>query len=364
MIRRVFWVTIGLLLFSLLLIDRASAADPYGSAGGSMEQTQSPYQGGMGYQGATGSYPMAPGFQSPYPQPSSMSPFPRGEGSTRERTTPSMETGTSPPLPPLPPEGQSAFEQMVSGKVEITRPQFEVIRKDPTIRFMNFMGVTPPGAILVPIKIVPEPEKKDFRPVQPTAPQTTLQTDVEAGYLVGPPDRIGEAFRLLGISSPYSISMDLKHFGHDLFLQGRTGFLTTNRLPVGPDYVLGPGDELRITVWGKVEGAWNIEIDRDGTVRLPKAGVVALGGLTFEQAREILRREFSRYYTGFEMNVTLGALRTMTVYVVGNVRQPGAYTVSSLTRMGNVLIQAGGPTKAGIAAGHPDSPGREGGRAL
>ena len=72
-----------------------------------------------------------------------------------------------------------------------------------------------------------------------------------------------------------------------------------------------------------------------------------MGGLTFEQAREVLRKEFSRYYTGFEMNVTLGALRTMTVYVVGNVRQPGAYTVSSLTRMGNVLIQAGGPTKAG-----------------
>ena len=61
-------------------------------------------------------------------------------------------------------------------------------------------------------------------------------------------DRIGEMFRLLGISSPYSISMDLKHFGHDLFLQGRTGFLTTNRLPVGPDYVLGPGDEVKIRV--------------------------------------------------------------------------------------------------------------------
>jgi protein involved in polysaccharide export with SLBB domain len=80
---------------------------------------------------------------------------------------------------------------------------------------------------------------------------------------------------------------------------------------------------------------------------LPKAGIVAVGGLTFEQAREVLRKEFSRYYTGFEMNVSLGALRTMTVYVVGNARQPGAYTVSSLATMGNVLIQAGGPTKAG-----------------
>ena len=347
MIRCSFRVTFLLVVFSLIGAHSGRAADPYGSVGGSLEQTPSPYQGGIGYQGGTGSYPVSPGLQSRNPQPTSMSPFPRGEGSSREAATPSMETGTSPPLQPLPPEGQSAFEQMVSGKVEITRPQFDVIRKDPAIRFMNFMGVTPPGTILVPIKIIPDPEKKDFRPIPSIGPQTILPTDVEAGYLVGPPDRIGEIFRLLGISSPYSISMDLKHFGHDLFLQGRSGFLTTNRLPVGPDYILGPGDELKISVWGKVEGAWNIEIDRDGTVRLPKVGVVAVGGLTFEQAREVLRMEFSRYFTGFEMNVTLGTLRTMTVYVVGNVRQPGAYTVSSLTRMGNVLIQAGGPTKTG-----------------
>ena len=221
MIRRTFRVAILLVVFSLTGVHSVRAADPYGSTGGSLERAQSPYQGGMGYQGATGSYPTAPGLQSPYPQPSSVSPFPRGEGSSREGTTPSMEKGALPLLPPLPPEAQSAFEQMVSGKVEITRPQFDVIRMDPTIRFMNFMGVTPPGAILVPIKIVvPDPEKKESRPVQPTAPQTTLPTDVEAGYLVGPPDRIREMFHLLGISSPYSISMDLKHFGHDLFLRG------------------------------------------------------------------------------------------------------------------------------------------------
>ena len=330
MIRRTFPVTFLLVVFSLIGAHSARAADPYGSAGGSLEQAPSRYPGTTGYPGAPGPFPGA-----------------QGDGSSRESTTPSTETGISPPLPPLPPEGQSAFEQMVSGKVEITRSQFEVIRKDPAIRFMNFMGVTPPGTILVPVKIVPDPEKKESRPIPPIGPQTILPTDVEAGYLAGPPDRIGEMFRLLGISSPYSISMDLKHFGHDLFLQGRTGFLTTNRLPVGPDYVLGPGDEVKIRVWGKFEGVWNPVIERDGTVRIPKVGVVALGGLTFEQAQAVLQKEFSRYYTGFEMNVTLGALRTMTVYVVGSARQPGAYTVSSLSTLGPALIQAGGPTKSG-----------------
>ena len=340
MIRRTFRVTLLFVAFSLIGAHPAWAADPYGSAGGSLEQTPARYPGTTGYPGATGSLPGA-----------------QGDGSSRESTAPSMEPGISPPLPPLPPEGQSAFEQMVSGKVEITRPQFEVILKDPKIRFMNFMGVTPPGTILVPVKIVPDPERKESRPMQAVGPQTIgpqetgpqaiLSTDVDAGYLVGPPDQIREMFHLLGISSPYSISMDLKHFGHDLFLQGRTGFLTTNRLPVGPDYVLGPGDEVKIRVWGKVEGAWNTVIERDGTVRIPKIGVVALGGLTFEQGRDVLQKEFSRYYTGFEMNVTLGALRTMSVYVVGSARQPGAYRVSSLATLVNVLIQAGGPAKSG-----------------
>ena len=331
MIRRTSRVAILLFVSSLFGGNAAWAADPYGLPGGSFDQGQSPYQG------ATGSYPMAPGLQSPYPQPSLMSPSPQGEGTFRE--SPSMETMALPPLPPLPPERQSAFEQLVSGKVEVTKAQFDILQKDPYIKFSNSMPVPPPGSIVVAVKIVPNPEKID--------PQKTPPADIDAGYLTGSPDRIGDMFRLLGIASPYSISMDLKHFGLDLFLQGRAGFLTTNRLPVGPDYVLGPGDVVRVRVWGKVEGSWNLAIDRDGTVRMPKVGVVALGGLSFAQAKEVLQKEFSRYYSGFEMNVTLGALRTMSVYVVGNARQPGAYTVSSLATLVHVLIQAGGPTKSG-----------------
>src|SRR3989339_1463211 len=129
MIRCSFRATILLVVFSLIGAQSVRAADPYGSAGGSLEQTPSPYQGTRGYPGATGPFPGA-----------------QVDGSSRESSTQSMEPRVSPPLPPLPPEGQSAFEQMVSGKVEITRPQFEVIIKDPKIRFMNFAGATLPGA--------------------------------------------------------------------------------------------------------------------------------------------------------------------------------------------------------------------------
>jgi protein involved in polysaccharide export with SLBB domain len=142
------------------------------------------------------------------------------------------------------------------------------------------------------------------------------------------------------------VSTDIKQFGYDLF--ARPGaFAPSTNVPVGPDYVIGPGDEIRVTVWGKVEGAWNVVVDRNGSISLPKVGVIGVTGLTFNELRDQLHREFSRYYTGFQMNVSMGSLRTIRVYVVGNAASPGAYTLSSLSTLVNAFIQAGGPSKTG-----------------
>lgn len=121
----------------------------------------------------------------------------------------------------------------------------------------------------------------------------------------------------------------------------------TANVPVGPDYVLGPGDEVRLTVWGGIEGTWNTVVDRDGNINIPKVGTIGVTGLNFQQLKEVLRNELSKYYKDFQMNVSLGALRTMTVYVVGNARNPGSYTVSSLSTIINALVVAGGPSKSG-----------------
>jgi len=138
----------------------------------------------------------------------------------REVPIPSADKAALPVLPPLPPEGQSQFEQLVSGKVEITRAQFETLFRDPNLKFSVTMVTPPLGSILVPIKVVTVPDKSD--PAETRQPRQPFE--FEAGYLVGSPERIGESFRLLGINSPYSISTDLKHFGFDLFQQGRSGF--------------------------------------------------------------------------------------------------------------------------------------------
>jgi protein involved in polysaccharide export with SLBB domain len=139
----------------------------------------------------------------------------------------------------------------------------------------------------------------------------------------------------------------LQQFGYSLFNQPPSTFAPVTDVPVGPDYVIGPGDSLNILLWGVVQEAYQVEIDRNGTIVLPRLGVVQVAGLTLEQLEPFLRRRFAEYYPDFRLAVTLGRLRTILVYVVGEVRQPGAYTVSVLSTVINALFASGGPTKNG-----------------
>jgi protein involved in polysaccharide export with SLBB domain len=140
---------------------------------------------------------------------------------------------------------------------------------------------------------------------------------------------------------------ELKLFGHNILNQNPSTFVPVDNLPVGSHYVIGPGDEIRIGVWGAVEYQWQVAVDRDGTINVPKLGALGVAGLSFEQLKDLLHREVSKYYTGFEMNVSMGALRTVQVYVVGFARQPGSYTVSSLSTLVNALFESGGPSESG-----------------
>jgi polysaccharide biosynthesis/export protein len=139
----------------------------------------------------------------------------------------------------------------------------------------------------------------------------------------------------------------LRQFGYDLFSRAPSTFAPVEQVPVGPDYVMGPGDEVKIAVWGKVEGQWTVTVNRDGNISVPKVGTIGVTGLTFRELKELLSREYSKYFTGYEMNVSLGSLRTIRVYMVGNASRPGSYTVSSLATLVNALIEAGGPSKIG-----------------
>ena len=135
----------------------------------------------------------------------------------------------------------------------------------------------------------------------------------------------------------------LVQFGYDLF-SASAPFEPSQNMPVNPDYVLGPGDELKIGIWGKINADYSLTIDRDGKINMPHAGVLFLNGLTFSEARKFLAGELARYYLPAEvkLNVSMGMLRSVRVYVTGKAERPGSYNVSSLSTMINALFAAGG----------------------
>ena len=146
---------------------------------------------------------------------------------------------------------------------------------------------------------------------------------------------------------PQAIPRELKQFGYDFFLSKPTSFAPVADVPVGPDYVIGPGDSFTITLWGRVEATYAVEVDRSGEITIPKVGVVKVWGLTFSQLQKSLMGEISKFYKEFQMNITMNRLRTIQVFVVGEASSPGSYVLSSLATIYHALIAAGGPSKTG-----------------
>jgi protein involved in polysaccharide export with SLBB domain len=140
----------------------------------------------------------------------------------------------------------------------------------------------------------------------------------------------------------------LERFGADIFRNG-TGNLDNlpMDLPVGPDYVLGPGDGLNIELWGSVSQRLQRVVDRQGQVALPEAGPVQVSGRSLGDVQRLMQSAMRSQYRDVEVDVSLGRLRTVRVYVVGDVQRPGAYDISSLSTPLNALYVAGGPSAGG-----------------
>lgn len=152
---------------------------------------------------------------------------------------------------------------------------------------------------------------------------------------------------ILSGKTPSTVSTDLTQFGYDLFRSTVSTFAPVADVPVGPDYVIGPGDRFTIFLWGRFDAAYQVEVNRDGEITLPKIGPLKVWGLNFSQLQDYLFKEFSKYYKDFQLNLTMDRLRTIQVYMVGEAVTPGSYTLSSLSTVYNALFAAGGPSKRG-----------------
>lgn len=144
-----------------------------------------------------------------------------------------------------------------------------------------------------------------------------------------------------------SLGYELQIFGQDLFRNVPSTFAPLDRVPVTHDYQVGPGDELLIRAWGQIDINYRAVVDRTGTIYIPKIGSISVAGLRYDALNNHFRAAISRLFKDFDVDVQLGRLRSIQVFVVGQVRRPGAYTVSSLSTLINALFASGGPSKRG-----------------
>lgn len=138
-------------------------------------------------------------------------------------------------------------------------------------------------------------------------------------------------------------------FGENHFRTVPSTFAPLDMAPVPSDYVIGPGDELRIRIWGQVNFQANVEVDRTGEVYIPvsQVGPIHVAGLPYSQLTDRLRQAVGRVYKSFDLLVDLGRVRAIQVYVAGEARRPGVYTVSSLSSLIDALFASGGPSVQG-----------------
>lgn len=145
-----------------------------------------------------------------------------------------------------------------------------------------------------------------------------------------------------------SLGYRLPIFGQNLFENVPSTFAPLDYAPVTPEYLIGPGDELLIRGWGQIDiSNYRVVVDRSGSIYIPTVGAISVAGIRYERLNEYLKQVIGRYYKNFDLDVTLGRLRAIQVFVVGQVRRPGTYTVSSLSTLVNALFASGGPSKRG-----------------
>src|SRR5271157_3044317 len=183
----------------------------------------------------------------------------------------------------------------------------------------------------------------------PHEPRLAKERDLAPGSMVHRPNPYADVPSLydLYVQAP-SRDRPPQRFGTEVFQDGlRDPRSIPMDLPVGPDYVVGPGDSLSIDLWGGVSTKLVRVVDRQGRVTLPEAGPLLVSGSSLGEVQQAVQKAIGTQYRDTSADVSVSRLRTVRVYVVGEVEEPGAYDISSLSTALNALVAAGGATPRG-----------------
>jgi len=235
---------------------------------------------------------------------------------------------------------------------------YEKVRHDAALRNLAIKELTQRGFDLgldagtrgaADVGATPLPSKVGARLPERTPPRAVPYEDRNHPQVVRRPSPYMDLPSVRDLYAQFpSAAAKLRRFGSDAFTQGteKPDKLPMD-LPAGPDYVLGPGDNLIVNLWGGQSSRLSRTIDRQGQISLPEAGTIAIGGLNIAHAESAIAAVLGTQFKNEHVEISLGRVRTVRVYVVGDVQRPGAFDVSSLSTPLNALFAAGGPTDRG-----------------
>ncbi len=184
----------------------------------------------------------------------------------------------------------------------------------------------------------------NMTPAQEMADQEKNRIAPPSGQRVGPGSEPDIEFQeFVG----FSLGKRLPIFGQNLFEGVPSTFAPLDRVQVPGDYAIGPGDEIIIRTWGLVDINYQAVVDRSGSIYLPKVGTFGVAGVKYDDLHDYIQAQIARYFKSFQLSVSMGHLRSMQIFVVGQVKKPGSYTVSSLSSLVDALFACGGPSKRG-----------------
>jgi protein involved in polysaccharide export with SLBB domain len=184
-------------------------------------------------------------------------------------------------------------------------------------------------------------------PGLPSVPMAGLTASEATRRLSADPDLRNFRVKVSLLRLQQSGEEALKPFGYDLFEGVPSTFAPVSDIQVPIDYVVGPGDTLDIQLYGNESASYTLTVGRDGRINFPKLGPIMVSGQSFENARATIEGRVAQQLIGSRVSVTMGKLRSIRVFVLGEANKPGSYTVSGLSTMTNALFVSGGVKKIG-----------------
>lgn len=248
----------------------------------------------------------------------------------------------------VPVVGQSPTQEDMARFQRLTPEQRAAVMKAVNEQQKNQVDEQPPEAPRLIVPLSPRTDRQSGR--TPDHRRAVRRPDVRADE-----DDIGDGLQLREemagdetevevVDEEPAIEEDvpLEQFGYDLFAGVPTTFAPVTDIPMDADYIVGPGDTVQIQLFGKEPAQYNLVITREGILQFPEIGPVSVAGLTFREMKEVLEARIEQQMIGERANITMGRLRSIRVFILGDVNQPGSYTVSALSTMTNALFVSGG----------------------